>query len=81
MTEQLPRDPRWGQSLADGAAGTALLHLELCRRYSNRQDLLNPLVSVLEKIKSGADEGSQPDVGTVCGRQPGVWRITDRLTD
>ncbi len=29
MTEQHECEPRWGQSLADGAAGTALLHLEL----------------------------------------------------
>jgi hypothetical protein len=52
--------------------------VELCRRYSNRPDLLNPLVSVLNKIKSDTPD-NEPDVAYVRGNEPGVWRITDRL--
>ena len=53
--------------------------VELCRRYSNRQDLVNPLVNVLEKIKNGAPD-PRDDLVPVNGTQPGVWRITDRLS-
>lgn len=55
--------------------------MELCRRYSNRPELLNSLVSVLGKIKDGTADDSQPASASVCGKQPGVWRIGDRLTD
>jgi len=53
--------------------------VELCRRYSNRPDLLNPLVSVLEKIKKGVPHDDEPDPAPVRGNEPGVWRVADRL--
>lgn len=55
--------------------------VELTRRYSNHPDLLNPLVRVLAKIRSDAEDGGQPDLGAVHGKQPDIWRIADRLTD
>jgi hypothetical protein len=54
--------------------------VELCRRYSNRPDLLDPLVSVLKKIKNGVLRDDEPDLASVCGNEAGVWRITDRLS-
>jgi hypothetical protein len=55
--------------------------VELCRRYSNHPDLLNPLVSVLTKIKSGAADNGPAGLAVVCGRQPRVWRLAERLTE
>jgi DNA invertase Pin-like site-specific DNA recombinase len=53
--------------------------VELCRRYSNCPDLLNPLVSVLEKIKNGTP-GTESVLVPVYGKEPGVWRVADRLS-
>lgn len=53
---------------------------ELCRRYSNRPDLLGPLVSVLGKIKNGVPHDDEPDLAPVRGNEAGVWRIADRLS-
>jgi DNA-directed RNA polymerase specialized sigma24 family protein len=53
--------------------------VELCRRYSNRPDLLNPLVSVLEKIKEGTSD-TEPDLVSVRSNESGVWRVVDRLS-
>lgn len=55
--------------------------MELTRRYSNHPELLNSLVSVMAKIKSGAGEDDQAGLGSIQGRQArGAWRIADRLT-
>ncbi|MGH8542045.1 MAG: resolvase [Gammaproteobacteria bacterium] len=54
--------------------------VELCSRYSNHPELLNPLVSVMAKIKSGTGDGAPSDLGVVQGMQAGVWRVFDRLT-
>ncbi|WP_414940139.1 resolvase [Amycolatopsis sp. cmx-11-51] len=53
--------------------------MELCRRYSNRQDLVNPLVNVLNKIQNGSSDAND-DLVTVNGTQSDVWRIADRLS-
>lgn len=54
--------------------------VELCRRYSNRPDLLNSLVSVLEKIENGVPNEDESDLASVRGNEPGVWRVIDRLS-
>ncbi len=41
--------------------------MELLRRYSNRPDLLGPLVSVLRRIKDPAEDGHET-VTTIEGR-------------
>lgn len=41
--------------------------VELLRRYSNRPDLLGPLVSVLRRIKDPAEDGHET-VTTITGR-------------
>ncbi|MDQ4032899.1 MAG: hypothetical protein M3332_11765 [Actinomycetota bacterium] len=42
-------------------------------------ELLNPLVTVLEKIKNGTPD-TKPDLPPVRGNEPDVWRVTDRLS-
>ncbi len=54
--------------------------MELLHRYSNRPDLLNPLVSVLEKIKNGTLDEDEPNLAPVRGNEAGVWRVVDRLS-
>lgn len=56
------------------------LMVELCRRYSNRSDLLGPLISVLDKIKNGVPHDDEPDLASVRGKDAGVWRVADRLS-
>lgn len=63
--------------LDQGSSKTAMM--ELCRRYSNRPNLLNPLFSALDKIKKDTP-GTEPDLVPVRGKEAGVWRITDRLS-
>lgn len=55
--------------------------VELLRRYSNRDDLLKPLVSVLERISEespASDEEAQP--ASADGSSPQAWRVSDRLS-
>ena len=54
--------------------------VELLRRYSNRPELLGPLVSALEKIKSGVPHDDEPDLAPVRSNEAGVWRVADRLS-
>lgn len=55
--------------------------MELCSRYSNRDDLLEPLVSVLKKINEDPS-ASEPEDQLVSadGSTPKAWRVTDRLS-
>jgi transcriptional regulator of aromatic amino acid metabolism len=53
--------------------------VELLRRSSNRPDLLNPLVNALKKIKNDTPD-TEPDLASVRGNEPSVWRVTDRLS-
>lgn len=54
------------------------MKVEVLRRYSNRDDLLKPLVSVLERIEAGDCE-DVPGVQANGSTEP--WRVTDRLTE
>jgi hypothetical protein len=51
--------------------------VEVLRRYSNRRDLLKPLVSVLERIEAGDCE-DVPGVQSHGPLEP--WRVNDRLS-
>jgi hypothetical protein len=54
---------------------------ELLRHYSNRDDLLKPLVSLLERINderlTGYEEGQ---LASADGPAPRAWRVSDRLS-
>lgn len=54
--------------------------VELLRRYSNRPDLANPLVSVLEKINDASDAGHEK-VTTIHGRTASPDYVRHALTD
>jgi hypothetical protein len=55
--------------------------VELLRRYSNRDDLLKPLVSLLERINeerlTGDEEGQ---LVSADGPIPRAWQVSDRLS-
>jgi DNA-directed RNA polymerase specialized sigma24 family protein len=54
--------------------------VELCRRYSNRPDLLNPLVRTWQKISNPQDHYNETTT-TLQGRAAkGAWRVRDRLS-
>ena len=55
--------------------------MELLRRYSNRDDLLKPLVSVLERINEDLP-ASQEEAQLVSadGPTPRAWHVSDRLS-
>ena len=54
--------------------------VELCRRYSNRPDLLGPLVRTWQKINQDAPAGDDSDLAPVPGKEACVWRVADRLS-
>jgi hypothetical protein len=55
--------------------------VELCRRHSNRPDLLGPLINVMRKIKNGTPD-DEPDLEYVDGNTAtNSKRAVDRLTD
>jgi transcriptional regulator of aromatic amino acid metabolism len=53
--------------------------VELARRYSNRPELLNPLVRTLDKIHS-TTLSDKDDLVVVEGKQARVLTVNDRLT-
>jgi DNA-binding NarL/FixJ family response regulator len=53
--------------------------VELLTRYSNRSDLLKPLLDVLQRIKAN-DQTDEPGIGVCTPTEPGR-RIQDRMTD
>jgi hypothetical protein len=53
--------------------------VEVLRRYSNREDLLKPLVSVLERIKAG-DQADMPGVQSVVSADPSRPPVRERLS-
>jgi hypothetical protein len=55
--------------------------VELCARYSNRDDLLKPLVSVLDRINSEPPVCDPVDqLPSVDGSDPQAWRVSDRMS-
>jgi hypothetical protein len=55
--------------------------VELCSRYSNRDDLLDPLVSVLEQINASTPASEAEDqLVSADGATPKAWRVADRLS-
>jgi len=54
--------------------------VELCRRYSNRVELVKPLVSVLGKINYNTMD-SENDLPALVSNDPSLWRLSDRLTE
>ncbi len=52
--------------------------MELLSRYSNRENLLKPLVSLLQRIEDG-DQTTEP--GVQSAGPVGPWRVSDRLTE
>jgi len=56
--------------------------VELLRRYSNRDDLLKPLVSVVQRIREDAPaEPEEAQLTSADGSAPRAWQLSDRLTD
>lgn len=53
--------------------------MELCRRYSNRPELLKPLVSAVCKIHDGL-ENELEDLGSVRSQESPVWRVDQKVT-
>ncbi|HET9412037.1 MAG TPA: hypothetical protein VFO38_04260 [Candidatus Saccharimonadales bacterium] len=53
--------------------------MELARRYSNRPELLNPLVKVMAMIAAEPSDPPEPDRLSVQGREVAPWKITDRF--
>jgi transcriptional regulator with XRE-family HTH domain len=60
------------------AAGTSHLWVEVIRRYSNRQDLLQPMLDVLRRVEEG-DRADEP--GGVQSRGGCPLRPSDRLSE
>jgi hypothetical protein len=55
--------------------------VELCSRYSNRDDLLKPLVNVLDRINSEPPMCDPVDqLPSADGLDPQTWRISDRVS-
>jgi hypothetical protein len=53
--------------------------VEVLRRYSNRDDLIKPLVSVLERIEAG-DRTDVPGVQSVVNTEPNRPPVRERLS-
>jgi len=66
----------WKQ--AQGNRGRSLNAVEVLRRYSNRPDLLGPMLEVLSRIEDG---DSEDEPGEVESREPGSVRPSDRLSE
>jgi hypothetical protein len=55
--------------------------VELCSRYSNRDDLLKPLVSVLDRINSEPPISDPMDqLPSADGSDPQAWRVNERMS-
>jgi len=55
--------------------------VELLSRYSNREELLKPLVRVLERINADPEPNEQQDqLPSADGPTPATWRVSDRLS-
>jgi len=55
--------------------------VELLRRYSNREDLLKPLVNVMNRISSEpAAQQEQVQLPSADGPNPRAWHVGDRLS-
>jgi hypothetical protein len=55
--------------------------VELLRSYSNRDDLLKPLVSILEHIHEEQPAGiEEAQLVSAAGPTPRTWRLIDRLS-
>ncbi len=55
--------------------------VELCRRYSNRPELLGPLVSVLNRVSNEAPATEEEgQLLSADGPAPQVWQVSDRLS-
>ncbi len=55
--------------------------MELLRRHSNREDLLKPLVGVLERINSDPEPDEEQDqLPSADGPTPATWRVSERLS-
>jgi hypothetical protein len=59
--------------------GLRLLLVEVLRRYSNRLDLLNPMLEVLRRIREG-DQRDEPGVQS-SGSGTGSAPVRDRLSE
>jgi hypothetical protein len=54
--------------------------VELLRRYSNRDDLLKPLVSVMQSIRDDAQSDPEPDqLVSADGSGSRPWQVAARL--
>lgn len=56
-----------------------LFLVELARRYSNRPELLNPLVRVMSMIHTEPSDTTHHDRPSVEGANVVPWRISDRF--
>jgi len=66
---QTPRSTTWA------------FDVELLHRYSNRDDLLKPLVSVLERVSDGPSAGEEEaKLVSADGPTPRAWQLSDRLS-
>jgi hypothetical protein len=55
--------------------------VELLRRYSNRDDLLKHLVSVLERVNEELPAShEEPQLASADAPSPQAWRVSDRLS-
>lgn len=55
--------------------------VELLRRYSNRDDLLKPLVNVLKRINEEPYASlEEAQLVSADGPTPRTWQVSDRLT-
>ncbi len=55
--------------------------MELLRRYSNRDDLLKPLVRVLERVSDESPAtGEEAQLVPADGPTPRAWHVRDRLS-
>jgi hypothetical protein len=55
--------------------------VELLSRYSNREDLLKPLVNALDRINSKPEpDEPQDQLPSADGPTPTTWRVSDRLS-
>jgi DNA-directed RNA polymerase specialized sigma24 family protein len=55
--------------------------VELLRRYSNRDDLLKPLISVMQHLREDAPaEPEEAQLTSADGSAPHAWQVSDRLT-
>ena len=58
-----------------------MIVVELLSRYSNREDLLKPLVSVLDRINSVPEPHDEQDqLASADGPAPATWRVSERLS-